>query len=155
MDRPSDLSRRNFVRLGAAAAALSPWLPNAGPAHAAAPQAADNDPWKGLKVGVASYSLNRLKLDDALKALQRVNARYVSIKDAHLPLKSTPEERKEVAKRFRDAGITPLSCGNITMNDEESDIRNAFEYARDAGIPTIVCKPTPRSLPTLDKLVKE
>jgi sugar phosphate isomerase/epimerase len=155
MDRPSALSRRNFVRLGASVAALSPWVGAAGPARAAAPVSANNDPWKGLKVGVASYSLNRLTLDDALKGLQRVGARYVSIKDAHLPLKSTAEQRKDVAKRFRDAGITPLSCGNITLNDEESDVRNAFEYARDAGIPTIVCKPTRRSLPMLDKLVKE
>ena len=30
-----------------------------------------------------------------------------------------------------------------------------FEYARDAGIPTIVCSPTKASMPTLDKLVKE
>jgi sugar phosphate isomerase/epimerase len=56
---------------------------------------------------------------------------------------------------FRDAGITPLSCGNITMSDDESETRNAFEYARDAGIPTIVCKPTRQSLPFLDKMVKE
>ena len=56
---------------------------------------------------------------------------------------------------FRNAGIEPLSCGNVGMNDNEADIRNAFEYARDAGIATIVCKPTRESLPQLDKLVKE
>ena len=27
------------------------------------------------------------------------------------------------------------------MTDDEANIRNAFEYARDAGIPVIVCKP--------------
>jgi inosose dehydratase len=30
-----------------------------------------------------------------------------------------------------------------------------FQYARDADIPTLVCKPTHQSLPLLDKLVKE
>jgi sugar phosphate isomerase/epimerase len=114
-----------------------------------------DDPWLGLKVGIASYTFNRLPLEAAIKGIQRVGVNYVSIKEAHLPLKSTTEERKSVAKAFRDAKITPLSCGVITMNDNESDIRNAFEYARDAGIPTIVCKPTRASLPVLDRLVKE
>jgi sugar phosphate isomerase/epimerase len=70
-------------------------------------------------------------------------------------LKSTAEQRKGVAAKFRDSGLAPLSCGVVTMNDDESAIRNAFEYARDAGIPTIVCKPTRGSLPLLDTLVKE
>jgi sugar phosphate isomerase/epimerase len=106
-------------------------------------------------VGIASYSLSKLPLEEAIKAIRRVGVNYVSIKDAHLPLKSSAAERKEIAQKFRDAGIAPLSCGNITMSDDESEIRNAFEYARDAGIPTIVCKPTRQSLPFLDKMVKE
>jgi inosose dehydratase len=80
---------------------------------------------------------------------------HVSVKDAHLPLRSTPEQRKAVAAKFREAGITPLSCGVITMGDDEAEIRHAFEYARDFGVPTIVCKPTRKSLPVLDRLVKE
>ncbi len=113
------------------------------------------DPWLGLKVGIASYTYSRLPLDACIAGVVRVGVNYVSIKDAHLPLKSTAEERKAVANRFRDAGIMPLSCGVITMNDNEVDIRDVFEYARDASIPTIVCKPTAISLPTIDKMVKE
>jgi sugar phosphate isomerase/epimerase len=37
----------------------------------------------------------------------------------------------------------------------EADVRNAFEYARDASIPTIVCSPAKALLPLLDKSVKE
>ena len=113
------------------------------------------DPWLGLKVGLASYSFSKLPLDAAIKGIRRVGVNYVSIKDAHLPLKSTAEQRKAVVAKFRDAGITPLSCGVISHDGDESQLRNAFEYARDAGIPTIVCKPTRESLPVLDKLVKE
>ena len=54
-----------------------------------------------------------------------------------------------------DAGITPLSCGNVGMKNDEANIRQAFEYARDIGLPTIVCAPDPNSLPILDKMVKE
>jgi sugar phosphate isomerase/epimerase len=157
MDLLPDLSRRSFVRLGVSAAALSPLAGLVGRARAAETGSSGpgGDPWRGLKIGIASYSLSKLPLEAAIAAIRQVDVHYVSIKDAHLPLKSSTERRKEVAKMFRDAGITPLSCGNITMSDDESEIRNAFEYARDAGIPTIVCKPTRQSLPFLDKMVKE
>src|SRR4030095_2869805 len=41
------------------------------------------------------------------------------------------------------------------MQNDEANVRAAFEYARDAGIPTIVCSPDPNSMPILDKMVKE
>jgi sugar phosphate isomerase/epimerase len=104
---------------------------------------------------VASYTLRKLPLEAAIAAIQRVGLRYVSIKDFHLKLDSTPEERKAVAARFKQAGITPLSCGNITMQNDEADVRRAFTYARDAGLPAIVCSPHPDSMPLLDKMVKE
>src|SRR4051812_48980057 len=47
------------------------------------------DPWRGLKVGCATYTLNKLKTDDAIKAIARVGLPWCSIKDFHLPYKST------------------------------------------------------------------
>lgn len=114
-----------------------------------------NDPWRSLKVGVATYTLRQLPLDAALRAIQRVGLAYASIKDVHLPRASTAEERRAVARRFAEAGVQPLSCGNIALPSEEAGIREAFQYARDAGIPTIVCSPHPDSFALLDRLVKE
>ena len=113
------------------------------------------DPWKGFRPGVASYSFRKFDVDKTIQAMQRLGLKYISIKDFHLSLKSTKEERQQVAAKFRNAGITPLSCGNITMKNDEADIRNAFEYAKDCGIPTIVCSPDPASMAILDKMVKE
>ncbi|SIN72233.1 Sugar phosphate isomerase/epimerase [Singulisphaera sp. GP187] len=159
MSSSTGVSRRGLVRLGASAALLAPLAGLAPRVVAAAGEAESakvgDDPWLGLKVGVASYSLSKLALDDAIKGIRRVGVNYVSIKDSHLSLKSTAEQRQAVVRKFRDAGITPLSCGVVGLNDDEASLRNAFEYARDAGIPTIVCKPTRQSLAQLDKLVKE
>jgi inosose dehydratase len=148
------LTRRDLIRTGVLTAASlglkSPEL------VFGAPVAPDKgDPWRGLKVGVASYTLRKLSLEDCIKGVQRVGLKYVSIKDVHLSLKSTAAERKAVAQKFKDAGITPLSCGNISMENNEASVRAAFEYARDAGIPTIVCAPEPDSMAILDKMVKE
>ena len=119
------------------------------------PAEAGVSPWHGLKVGIASYSFRKLPLEVAIKGINRVELKYVSVKEVHLPLNSTTEERKEVAQKFKDAGITPISCGNISMKNDEAKLRNSFEYARDLGVPTIVCIPEPAALPLLEKLVKE
>src|SRR5687767_11692640 len=78
-----------------------------------APDAPAPDPFRGLRAGVASYSLRGLALDAVIKGINRVDLKYVSIKnvDQHLGPGAPPERRKQVAKQFRDAGITPLSCG--------------------------------------------
>jgi sugar phosphate isomerase/epimerase len=108
-----------------------------------------------FQLGIASYTFRKFSLADTIKALQRLNLRYISIKDFHLSLNSTREERQAAAQQLKAAGITPLSCGNITMQNDEKDIRRAFDYAKDCGIPTIVCSPHPLSMPVLDRMVKE
>jgi sugar phosphate isomerase/epimerase len=156
MESISPLSRRGFVGLAASATALATFAGRTARAQAQPSNARTaDDPWLGLKIGVASYTFSRLPLDVTIQGIKRVGVHYVSIKEAHLPLKSTAEERKAVAAKFREAKLTPLSCGNIGMRGGESELRNAFEYARDAGIPTIVCAPTRENLPALDRLVKE
>lgn len=147
----SAMTRRELVKAGALAAASLPL----GGARLTRAASAAGDGWRGLKAGVASYTLRKLPLDAAIAAIQRVGLSYVSIKDFHLSLKSTAEERKAVAAKFKAAGITPLSCGNITMQNDPANVRQAFEYARDTGLPTIVCSPDPASMPILDAMVKE
>lgn len=158
MNNPNLFSRREIIKNGVLASAALPLMSNSVRAASSAPpvEASPNgDPWHGLKVGVASYTLRKMPLDAAIKAIQRVGLRYVSIKDFHMPMKTTAEERRAVVQKFKDAGITPLSCGNVTMQNDEANIRAAFEYARDAGLPTIVCSPHPDSMPILDRMVKE
>jgi sugar phosphate isomerase/epimerase len=155
MSNARRFSRRTLIKTGALAAAALPALPLDSAATVIAADNGNGDPWRGLKVGVASYTFRKMPLDATLKAIQRVGLRYMSIKDAHLSLKSTPEERRAVAQKIKDAGITLMSCGNVSMQNDEANVRAAFEYARDAGIPTIVCSPHPDSMAILDKMVKE
>jgi inosose dehydratase len=150
------MKRRDVIKATAVAAAL-PFAPAGASLETPPPTASTpaTEPWRGFKVGVASYTLRKMPLDAAIRAIERLGLRYVSIKDFHLPMNSTAEERKAVAARFKDAGITPLSCGNVGMENDEANVRRAFEYARDAGLPTIVCSPHPDSMPILDRMVKE
>ena len=119
------------------------------------PERARDDPWRGLRVGVATYSLRGLKVEDAVAAIGRLDLKYASIKDVHLRMEAPQSWRHAVARKFREAGITLASCGVVNMTNDDAKLRAAFEYAKDIGVPVIVCNPDPAALPSLDKLVKE
>ncbi len=147
------ISRRDLLKTGAFAAVI----PAVNLPSFAATATEEADPWRGLKIGVATYTVRELPIEEAIKAVQRVGLKYVSIKNVknHIDLSHTPEERKQRAQMFRDAGLVPLSVGNVGMKNDEADIRRAFEYARDIGVPTMVCAPPKDAVPLLDKFVKE
>jgi len=140
-----------------ALASVVPTLPLMSWVSSATAASEGGDPWLGLKVGVATYTLRDLPIEEAIKGVIRVGLKYVSIKNVknHIDLSHTSEERKARAQMFRDAGLMPLSVGNVSMRSGEAEIRKAFEYARDIGVPTIVCAPSLDAIPFLDTMVKE
>lgn len=148
------LSRRHLLAAAAAALPLA-GLALPGSADSTSTLTAKPDPWRGLKISVATYTFKQRPLEPTIEAIRRVGVGYCSIKDFHLPLKSTAEQRKEVADKFRAAGIQPLSCGVIALPNKEETVKQAFEYARDAGIPTIVGSPDANALPLVERYVKE
>jgi inosose dehydratase len=148
------LPRRRFLRaslLGSAALAGGA-IPSL---SLAAVTKAEREPFDGLKVGVASYSLRNFKLDQAIAITKTLGVKYIALKDMHLPLTSTTDERREARKKINEAGLTLMGAGVISMNNNEEEIRRAFEYAKDAGIPTIVCMPNRNAIDTLEKVAKE
>jgi inosose dehydratase len=154
MTNIKNLPRRRFLQaslLGSAAIAGG-----AIPAAAlAAVTKEEREPFDGLKVGVASYSLRNFTLEQAIDMTKQLGVKYITLKDMHLPLKSSPEERREAAKKIKDAGLTLMGCGVVSLKNNEAEIRSAFEYAKDAGMPTIVCMPDRAALDAVEKFAKE
>jgi len=110
----------------------------------------------GFKLGVASYSLRKFSRTQAIEMVKQLKTPYVSIKEFHLPISSTPEEIARGRKEFDDAGLIVLSGGVISFpKDDDADIRRKFEYAKLAGFPMITCMPTAKTLPKVEKMVKE
>jgi len=147
-------NRRQFIRAGivGTAAFSKPIRCLAGSGDIAA---GAKDPFRGLKVGVASYSLRKFSLDQAISMTSQLGVKYITLKDFHLPLNSTRAERREARRKIEDAGLVLMGGGVIYMKNDESEIRHAFDYARDAAMPTIVASPAPAALDTLDKMVNE
>ena len=146
------LTRRSVMKaaaLGAACSAIRPLT-----SFAVQPEASDDKQFHGLRVGVCSYSLRSFPLAETLQATHRLGVRYLSLKDVHLPLTSTPDQRKQVRQQAADLGLSITSCGVIYLKDSEADMHQAFDYVRDLGASIAVVGIYREQLPTLDKVIR-
>jgi inosose dehydratase len=109
----------------------------------------------GLKLGMASYTFRKFTLDQAIDMSKQAGAVSISLKDVHLPYKSTQAQREEARRKVEAAGLFLASGGVIAMKNNESEIRDSFQYAKEAGMPTIVCSPDIEALDIVEKMVKE
>jgi inosose dehydratase len=150
----STINRRHFLQTSVfgSTALLAATLPKAVLGGTTKPQ---HVPDHGLKLGIASYSLRKFTLDQAIAMTKQAGVKYITLKDVHLPLKSTPDQRKEVHQKIEAAGLVLMGGGVIYMKNDEKEVRNIFDYAKDAGMPTIVCSPDPDALDTVEKTAKE
>jgi len=150
MDTPS---RRRFLQLttlGAVASlsGVSEPMPRTAQGETASPCRAS------LKLGLASYSLRKFDVDQTLAMTKRVGLGYIALKDFHLPLDSSPGHINEVARKVRRAGLVLYGGGVIYMKTE-AQVLGAFEYAKIAGMTTIIGVPAHNLLPLVDRLVKQ
>jgi sugar phosphate isomerase/epimerase len=140
-------SRRSFLSTSSAALAASPLA-----AAATVGVGGPND----LKLGVASYSLREFSRNLAIKMTQKMDVRYINIKEFHLLYRATPEERARGRAQFEKAGLTITGGGTINLlNEDPADVKFYFDYARDCGMPLMVIHASPKTLPIIEKQVKE
>jgi sugar phosphate isomerase/epimerase len=141
------MTRREMVQgLGSLAAATA--TPPA--------RASDSRPSNGFNLGVCTYSLREFQRKLAISMIQQLGVSYVSVKEFHLPYRSTPEEIVKAKSDFQKAGLKIGSGGNIDLKDEDPGVlRPYFEYARACGMPMMVCAPTHKTLPVVEKLARE
>jgi sugar phosphate isomerase/epimerase len=146
------LSRRNFVRSGALAAAAYA-TSNALPAAA---QVAGDKP-SPVRLGLCSYTFRNFDRAQMIGYMKQLNVSALNVKDVkdHLPM--DPAGEAEALKDYQAAGIQLHAAGAVYFpKDEDEDIRSKFEYCKRAGIKVIVAgDPTPATLPRIEKFVKE
>ena len=107
-----------------------------------------------FELGLASYTLRKFKLAEAMVMTKRVGLKYIALKDFHLPMDSTPEQIREVAGKVKEAGLELYGGGVIYMKDEDQ-VNNAFEYAKAAGMKVIIGVPNHDLLPLVNRKVQQ
>jgi sugar phosphate isomerase/epimerase len=115
----------------------------------------EREPCAGLKLGLTSYTLRKFSLDQAIAMTKAAGVRYISLKDRHLPLQSSTTERREAREKVEAAGLVLLGGGVIYMKNDEPQIRGFFDYAKDAGMPTLICSPDPDALDTVEQMARQ
>lgn len=154
LQKSATIPRRQFFKTGLLA--TTGWGTSLAPGNlSAALTKPERDPCAGLKLGLTSYTLRHFSLDQAIAMTQAAGVKYISLKDVHLPLKSTPEQCQEAHRKIAQAGLVLLGGGVIYFKNDHQEIRRAFEYVKNAGMPTMICSPEPESLDLVEAMAKE
>jgi inosose dehydratase len=109
---------------------------------------------KPYQLGLASYSLRNFDLDKTLAMTKRVGLTYICFKSMHLPLNAKPDQIAAVVAKVKKAGLVLYGGGVISMHKKE-EIDQAFDYAKAAGMKTIVAAPTVEMLPLVNEKIKQ
>jgi len=148
-------SRREFFKLASVAGsalAVGTVFDAAGLATEAPPEGAPKT--LPFPLGLASYTLRKFDLDQTLAMTQRVGLTHICLKSFHLPLDASADEIAAAVAKVKAAGIDLYGCGVVTMKTDK-DVDQAFEYARAAGMRTIVAAPALEVLPLVNEKVKQ
>lgn len=145
-------TRRSFLRIAGVgiAASQTPGI------LAAGISSEHKSPGKYIpfKLGIASYTLRELSLEDTIAITQRLGITRLALKSMHLPLESTSEEINHAIAKINEAGIDLYGAGVIYMKSKE-EVDKAFEYAKLARLTTIIGVPNHELLGYCSEKVKE
>lgn len=138
-------TRRTFLTTAAALAAA--------PAVSAATTQTHHE--DALPLGVATYSLREFSRAEAIKIIQSLDIKYVNVKSMHMPYESTPAELAAARAEFEAAGLKIIAGGNIDLKGDDDSVKKMLTYAKNAGIPVVVCAPRRDNLGVIEKYAKE
>ena len=147
---PPMISRREFMKAGAAALAAAS-VPDLSPFAAAA----DADPaYGGLPIGLQSYTLREMSLDNALKAMQaELKIHEVELFGGHFGGRSP----NQVVELLTAHQVRCVSFGVVGFGTNHDENRKHFEMAKQLGCKNISCDPEddPKCWDSVGKLCDE
>jgi sugar phosphate isomerase/epimerase len=158
---PPVASRRQFlqaasfaVACGSVGGAVLGQAPARARGATVAPTIAAPNETLAERLGVASYSFRNFSLDQTIAMTKRLGMKYLCLKSFHLPLDAKPEALKAAADKIKKAGLVLYGGGGIAMRSS-SEIEQAFEYAKHAGMKIMIIMPTLKTLPEIERKVKQ
>ena len=142
------VTRRDFLKATAAASAVA-LVPDLA--------SAEDDPYKGFRMGIQSYSLRGFKVQEALEISKKLGLRYWESYPAHVPVSAVPKYIEEQKALLGNSGVTMIAFGVVGFDADESKGRTIFEFARAMGLKSLSADPKKdkATFDLLDKLVEE
>ena len=141
--------RKFFTTAGMGLAGLAAWTKLQAGGHASASMVLPGD----VEIGIASYGLRTLSLDEVIDVMKDLQLRKLSVKNMHLPYDLSPADLERSMMKIRGAGLDPYAAGVIYMTSTE-EVAKAFDYAKKAGFGLIVGVPDYNILDLAEQKVK-
>ncbi len=116
---------------------------------------AADDPYRGLPIGVQSFSLRNYNVVEAIRHIQGMGLHFVEFFSKHLSPAATDKQLAENRQLLERAKVSISAHGVNRFSKDDAANRKVFEFAKRAGIRNITANPTPDSFDSLDKLVAE
>ena len=143
----TNMTRRGFLASAAAASAVA-----AAPRVSAASVTTESHHWGDIRLAVATYSLRNFSRGQAINIIKNLGIKYINLKSVHMDYELSESRLAAARRQFERAGLEIVSGGNINLRkDDDDDVHYHFKYAKKAGIPVMVCAPTHKNLPIVEK----
>ncbi len=120
---------------------------------------------KEFPFAVQCYSFRQFTFMETLQKVKDLGLRYLQPYpgqnfSAELPgvrfdHTLSPEHIKLAKARLRELGLSLVGYGVVNFKNEESEMRQIFDFAREMRIPTIVTEPDYDDYSLIEKMVKE
>lgn len=164
-----NLTRREILKTAALGAVTLPLLgsvafaaekekkgkaaePPTPPSYQEFPEGREN----GLRLGIASYSVRNISLDEAIAVAKSLRVSNIALFRLHCNWEAaTADECRAVGEKLKAAGLKLTGSGVVNLPNDEAKCRKAFENVKAAGMATMVCKPEIAALKLVEKLAKE
>ena len=146
------MNRRNFLASAAAASAAAATTAAATPGASAAEVTTASHHWGDVRLAVATYSLRQFSRAQAINIIKDLGIKYINVKSFHMDYELSESRLARARRQFERAGLEIVSGGNVGLRkDDDDDVHYHFKYAKNAGFPVMVCAPTHKNLPIVEK----
>ena len=150
MEHKKKQTRRRFFRTAGTGLAGMAALPGLG--KEMVPSLASKQS-KNAEIGIASYGLRNLSLDEVIVLMNDLQLSKISVKNMHLPYNLSPADIERNILKMMEAGLEPYAAGVIYMTTVE-EVARAFQYAKFGRFGMIVGVPEYRYLDLVEQKVK-
>jgi len=143
-------NRRKFLATAGGALAVAAGLP-------ALAEETKEDPYRGFKMGIQSYSLRHFDFEEAMTLSQKLGLKYWESFSKHIGISAVPKYVAEKKEQLAKHDIQLVAYGVVPFDENENAARTIFEFARSIGIRSLSADPkkSKETFDLLDKLVEE
>jgi sugar phosphate isomerase/epimerase len=118
----------------------------------------------GWKLSCQAYTFREMTLFETIDTMQALGFRYIELypgqrfspdNPASFDHNSSPELVSQLQAKLKAAHITAVNYGVVGLDDNETEDRKVFDFAKRMHLQTIVSEPPESAMPMLDRLCNE